>query len=56
MRTVEWVPGAELVEHDEEVVSRVSIKAWHVGASEWVTSDAVLQNHGDGAFQLAKSR
>ena len=52
MRSVEWVPRTDLIEHNVELVSWVTIESWHVCTSKWMTSHAVLQNHSNGALQF----
>ncbi len=47
MSSKEWVPHADLVEHDEEIVGRGAIEAWNVGASERMSSITKLHDHGD---------
>lgn len=41
----ERIPGASLVEHDEQIVSWVSIEAWNVGAAKNVARIAQLHYH-----------
>ena len=52
VRSVEWVPRTNLIEHNVKLVSRVTIETWHVCTTKWMTSHTVLQNHGNGALQF----
>ena len=44
----ERVPGADLVEHDEQVICRIAIEAGNISAAERVSSQTTLHDHGDG--------
>jgi len=51
----EGIPRADLVEHNEKVVSRVAVETWDVSATEGVSSDATLHDHSDRALELFES-